>query len=371
MRVLSVVLGVALLLTSAALTLADTEEAPPLVTLTADDTLATEVAAEIEAQTEVRVAVTERGEYRVTGALTDYEVEDAVEALAVAMPGSWLRGYIMEKATPDEPYSAEELIDALTSTREWWMDSMTDAEREALMQTWREARGGQGRGGFGGPGGAPAQGGQLGEAPQPVDPADANQRGRRGRGLIDVLRRIGLPVQAETITVELDAATVDEAISAFITQSGYLLLADPELQALVAVSAEDAPLDEVLDQMAEAVGGTWRPFYIISQPYELTQAEQDQIFEERFTQRWADYWAMPAEERAANIQQRVERMERMAERMQQADGEGDGGGGRAARMREFMPRILERTTQYSTTLTPEQRMELKPYLQALAKIAGM
>ncbi len=369
MRASIVVLCVALLMTSAALTVADTEEAAPLVTLTADDTPATEVAAEIEEQTKTRVAVTERGEYTVTGALTDYEVEAAVEALAVAMPGSWLRGYMIEQQPPDEPYSAEELIDALTATREWWMGSMTDAERGELMQVWRDARGDQGRGGFGqGPGGGPAQGGQLGEDPQPAEP---RQEGERRARLTDPLRQIALPVQAETITLTLGAVTADEAITAFTTQSGYLILADPELQGLVVLEAEDAPLDEVLDKIAEAMGGTWRPFYIVSQPYELTQEEQDQRFEQRFTQRWADYWAMTAEERAAYIQRRVGRLERMAERMQQPQAEGQGGRRRGGRMRAFLPRILERTTQYSTTLTQEQRMELKPYLQALAKIAAM
>lgn len=363
MRALIVVLCAALLLTSAAMTVADTEAAP-LVTLTADDTPATEVAAEIEEQTKTRVAVTERGEYTVTGTLTDYEVEDAVEALAVAMPGSWLRGYMIEQQLPDEPYSAEELIDALTATREWWMGSMTDAERGELMQTWRDARGDQGRGGQ--RGGPRTQGGRLGEDPQPAEP---RQEGERRVRLTDPLRRIALPVQAETITLTLGAVTADEAIAAFTTQSGYLILADPELQGLVVLEAEDAPLDEVLDKIAEAMGGTWRPFYIVSQPYELTQEELDQIFEQRFVERWADYWAMPAEERAENIKRRVERMEGMAERMQQADGEG--GGRRAGRMREFLPRILERTTQYSTTLTQEQRMEIKPYLQALAKISAM
>jgi len=33
--------------------------------------------------------------------------------------------------------------------------------------------------------------------------------------------------------------------------------------------------------------------------------------------------------------------------------------------------MLERTTQYSTTLTEEQRQEIKPYLDALARIAAM
>jgi len=149
--------------------MADTEEAPKLVTLTAQDTPAAEVAATIAEQTGVQVSATARTVGTVTGEIKDLAVEEAVSALALGIPGTYLRAYIIELAPPEEPYTAEELIQALQDAREWWLGRMTDEERQALFAHWRElwqqrreaqqAAAGGGRGSSGGADGGASPGG--------------------------------------------------------------------------------------------------------------------------------------------------------------------------------------------------------------------
>lgn len=180
----------------------------------------------------------------------------------------------------------------------------------------------------------------------------------------DPIRRLLLPARSDTVSVDLAGVSVQDAISAFTAGSCFLVVADEDLAGEVTVQLEEAPLSEALAAIAGAAEAEWRTVYIISQPRELTDAEvaerqtqMEQRREQRFQQMWGRFWQMSPEERAGSIQRRVDRLSNMSER----------------RLERFKarrgPRMLSRMTQYSAALSPERRMEIKPLLQAIAKIA--
>jgi len=411
----------------------DAAEGPPKVTMTADHWDAAKVAAEITEQTGVQVSVTEWTEGSVTGTLADFELEDAVSSLAQAAQASWMRFYMLETAPPEEPYSAPELLIMLEETRGAWLEGLSDEQRATLFGGFRGQRGGEG-----GPGGPPGEGqpgegqpaaegaappeaapaaeaegegapqaeGQPGEGrPQfqrpsmegpggaiarPPAPEGAQEGDRGGRfggfgNSEDPLRGLLLPGRTDTITLELTDAPLQETLSAFTLSSRFLVLADEDLSGAVSMQLEEAPLSEALDAIAEASGAQWRTVYIVSAPRQLTEEEiaqreatREQRREEQFNQRWAEFWAMSPQQRAAEIQERVAGMERMAQRMEERrqrmandpNADPERAARRAQRGQRRTGRMFDRMVSYSTQLTPEQRLELKPLLQAMARMRG-
>lgn len=226
----------------------------------------------------------------------------------------------------------------------------------------------------GGPGGgvasmAPREGEAA--APGPGGPEGGPGPGGRADFMRyeDPIRALLLPARSDTISLDLTEASLEEALSAFMAESCFLVVVtDEELEGQVTVQVEEGPLSEALDAIAGAVGAEWRTVYIISEPRELSDAEvaerqtqMEQRREQRFTQMWGRFWQMTPEERAESIQRRVQRME---DRLQNLPPE------RMERFQRRISRRLSRMTQYSATLPTEQRLELKPLLQALAKAKG-
>ncbi|MFO8078944.1 MAG: hypothetical protein R6V07_01440 [Armatimonadota bacterium] len=383
-----------------------TEE--PLVNMTADHNTAAEVAAVIEEQTGGQVAVTEWTEGSITGTLENFTVEEAVKSMGQAARTSWMRFYVLESAPPDEPYSASELIAKLTQARSAWMQSLTEEQRQELFggMRGRRAEDGQGPGGPRAEGqdgqrpeaedGAPRERGERGErdfgnmfegpggaiAPPPA-PEGAGQEEEGGRARFarmnnyeDPLRGLLLAGRTDEITLDLTDVSVADALTELMIKSRFLVVADEDLTGEVSLQLEDVSPSEALDAIAEAAGSQWRPVYLVSAPRELTQQEitdreatREERREERFNERWGEFWQQPAHERTSEIQERIERMERMAERMQERAAENPERAQRwQGRMQRGMERRLTQMMNYSERLTPEQRRELKPLLQAMAKI---
>jgi len=208
----------------------------------------------------------------------------------------------------------------------------------------RPEGGGGPEGGEGGPGGP----GAPGNAMQYDDP----------------VRNLLLPVRREQLSLDLSGVTIDAANSAFTAACGFLVMTDAEYEGTVTATLEDAELAEALDVIAAAAGAQWRMVYILSQPRELTQEEvaertqqMEQRMEQAFQNRWSEFWALEPEERA----ERIERIVGWMERMPQPEGR------RADRFRRMGARMMSRMTNYSLTLSPAQREEIKPLLQAMAK----
>ncbi len=208
----------------------------------------------------------------------------------------------------------------------------------------RPEGGGGPEGGEGGPGG-------------PGGPGNAMQYD-------DPIRNLLLPVRKEQLSLDLSGVTIDAANSAFTTACGFLVMTDAEYEGTVTATLEDAELAEALDVIAAAAGAQWRMVYILSQPRKLTDGEvaertqqMEQRMEQAFQNRWAEFWALEPAERA----ERIERIAGWMERMPQPEGR------RADRFRRMGARMLNRMTTYSMTLSPAQREEIKPLLQAMAK----
>jgi len=218
---------------------------------------------------------------------------------------------------------------------------------------------------------AAAQGGQAQPAagqPAAGQGGPGGQGGRGGPRLYDPVRDLIIPVRTETVTLNLQDVPLQEALYNFMTASGFIVAAGGDLSGNITLQAENKPIDEVLTQIATAVNAKWRPIYLMSVPRELSEAEQEAQMDNRFNSRWARYWAKSPEDRAKDIQQQVERITRMAERMRQAQANGQNpGGGRFQRMGG---RMMQRMTKYSATLSDAQRQEIKPLMQAMSKAFG-
>jgi len=390
----------------------------PLVNMTADHDTAADVAAEVVDQTGIQVAVTEWTEGSITGTLKDFTVEEAVKSMGQAANASWVRLYMLEATPPEEPYTAAELIAKLQTARSAWFEGLSDEQRQQMFggmrgrgpnnqgqqgnaeqaadqaqpaaegqaaaeqqdqqanQGQRGQRGGQQFGNmFEGPGGAIAQP----PPPEPTPGAEGDQRRRWGRGMDqyeDPLRGLLLPGRTDEITLDLTDAPLADALSEFMMKSRFVVIADEDLTGAVTAQLEDAPLSEALDAIAEAADAQWRPVYIVSAPRQLTaeeiaqrEATRQERREQRFQEMWNEFWAQPAQERAADIQERVEGMQRMQERMQQRAAENPERARRwQGRMQRFGERMLNHMMDYSNQLTPEQRLEIKPLLEAMAKM---
>jgi len=160
----------------------------------------------------------------------------------------------------------------------------------------------------------------------------------------------------------LENVPLQDALLDLTTASGFIVAAGADLQGVVNLKADKKPLNEVLDQIAAAANAKWRPIYLLSVPRELSQAEQDARQEQQFQSRWAQFWAKSPEDRAKDIQQQVDRIDRMAQRMQQ-----NNGGQVSGRMLQRGQRMMQRTARYAATLSLQQRAEISPLIQAMGK----
>ena len=103
----------------------------------------------------------------------------------------------------------------------------------------------------------------------------------------------------------------------------------------------------------EGLAGKCRRVYVMSVPRQLTQEEMDQRQEAAFQSRMAQFWASSAEDRAQQVQQWANMIDRMSQN------------GANPRMQRMGNRMLGRLGQYSAGLSPAQRAELKPIITAL------
>lgn len=367
-------------------TFAQVAQPPATVTIDVTEKSAAEVAAELTTQSGVQIGVVSPCAATVTLKLDGAKTEDAVKAFAEAFNASWLRAYVLEKQPPATPFTADQLLAGLQNQRDNWNDSFTDDERRQMMEDWRaarEARGenaapmpGAGRSTLGRrpPQGAPNAEGQPAQPGQPAQGAQPGQGGgpeQRGMGLFDPVAQVILilPVRTESITLSLADEQLAQALFDLTTAGGFLVAATPDLTGAITLEAQDKPIDEVLTQIGTAVGGKWRPIYLLALPRQLTEGEQEQMMEARETRGWARFWAKTPEERKQDVERRVQGLQRFAE-MARQPGQ-DGQPNRMAGMfQRFAPRMLNRMGRYSSTLTPEQRREISPLIRALGKALG-
>lgn len=162
------------------------------------------------------------------------------------------------------------------------------------------------------------------------------------------------------MTLNLVEATVKQAQFALIEASGYLVLVQMGVDGRLGIGVEEAPMDEVVEQIATDLEAKARRFYLVAQPKEMTAEEAEAAADAREAREWARFWVRTPEERAVEIQRRVQRIERMGQRAAQ-------GGRGAGRMERRGNRMLTRLAQYSAQLSPERRRELRPLIEALGR----
>jgi hypothetical protein len=314
----------------------------------------------------------------VTGTLKDFTIEDAVSSLAQAAGASWMRFYMLEAAPPDAPHAAGELLRMLERARRVEVEKVMSEVRAELARgaapedLWQRHTGRSG-GTMEGPGGAIARQaeGEAGELP--LTGAGDGYAIRELAGfdtdtVDDPIRRLMLPGRTDMITCELTDVSLADTISEFVHRTRFFIVADESLTGDVSLELDEAPLSEALDAIAEAADAQWRTVYLISAPRQLSLeeiADQEAMREERREEALNEagdwFWRQPPERRAEYVQQAVMMMGAFSAAMEGAPSEQREQMGRMAEM------ALTEGMGYLTQLTPEQRMELKPLLQALTK----
>ena len=167
-----------------------------------------------------------------------------------------------------------------------------------------------------------------------------------------------IPVRLDTVTLKEDNTELQQALFDFMTASGFITVASTDLAGAVTCNLDKAPINDVLDKVATSVNGKWQPVYLLSLPRILTDAEVEARTEARFQSQWSAYWAKSPADRKADLQNRIDGLNRMAEMAKQNPQ-------MAARMQNRGSRMLSRLERYSATLSMEQRREIMPMVQAL------
>jgi hypothetical protein len=180
----------------------------------------------------------------------------------------------------------------------------------------------------------------------------------------DLLSGLIIPVRTDTVTLELPEGALADALYDFTTASGFLAVASTDLTGNVSGKFDKTPINEVLDKLATAVSGKWQPLILLTLPREIGEAEMEQRMENRFQAEMARFWSQSPDDRAKEVQRRVEQINRWAEAARQPAE--NGGQNRAARALQRMgPRIMQRMVKYFATLSIDQRKELQPAMKAL------
>lgn len=324
------------------------------VTLQVQDQPLTTVADTLAAQLGVQISVVAPDDTKVTLDLKDVAPEAALKALAEAGEASWMRAYLLEKQPPDPALSAEELLGLLQKQRQDWFESMSTEQREALFRGWQETRPGPGQPELPG----------AGIAVRKVQPGGGNPMGPGMGRRFDPVRMLISSGRRETVTLNWQARPLAQACFDFAAASGFLLVAGDDLTGELTLAAEQQPVDQVLDQIAAALGAQWRPVYLLSRPRELSEAEQDKLMDQAFTSMASRFWAMPPEQRSQRVQEAVKAINGWAAAAREPAAEGQVN--RAAEaLRTYGPKILARAQTYVSALSPQQRAEIKPVMKAL------
>lgn len=333
----------------------------PTVTLSVADQPATEVAQQLSQMTGVQIAFAEPTTAKVTFAVEDAKLEEAVKAFAESCDASWLRAYFIEAQPPAEPYTGEQIVAALEYQRNAWIAGMSVAEQQSLFAQWQEAIEAQrllaGAVAFEYPGaGVSSLQGRSG--------GPGGEQGGPGGAMVDPVQTLISPVRRDTITITVDNVALPQVLQQVTTATGFLVCAAQELAGNISLTADNQPLDQVLDEIAAAVNAKCRRIYVLAVPRPLTQQEVQERMEAGFQNYMAEFWAKSPEERAEQVNRWVDRINNMAERINQPGP--DGRPNRFAEMfKRIAPRVLSRLAEYSAGLSQSQRAELKPIITAL------
>ncbi|MBM3499788.1 MAG: hypothetical protein FJX74_14100 [Armatimonadetes bacterium] len=328
-------LGVALVVVLALSATSGAQGAEPkkLTLDVTDDTLAEVVLVMSEASGVTILATDTASQSLLSLSLPEGDVETAVQAVAQAIDGSWLRTYVIEPAGQEPPEeTAADIIGRLQVAWRDWMLSRTDEELDAFRERALASMGGP-----------PI-------APQPT---------AGGGMMFDVVEMLQAPFHAERISLKVEAVDVRQALGQFTLGCGYTVLLSPEVTGQVSLDATDEELSAILDALCEPVNAQWRPLYLIGKAREVSSTEMEQRFTQMLEQGVTEFWKQPPEDRARIVQRIADRMANIPPEVQTA-----------VKNSPWTSRLMGRAMQFVFTLTPDQRREIAPILQGAVKLFG-
>jgi len=332
---------------------------PPVkVTLEAAAQPTAGVVAEVSKQIGAQVGIVGPGApEQVTVSLQDATPDAAVGALAEALGASWVRSYVLESQPPATPFTPDQLLAGLTHQRDTWFESLTDDQRQAIVAlAMLSLKPGADR---------PAIPG-AGIVRPPQNAGGPATPGSPFQGRFDAVRQLIVPQRTETVTLQLTDRPLAQALLELMTASKFVVAAGNDLTGNVTLQAEAQPLEQVIAQIATAVGATWRPIYLLSVPRALSDTEMDEKIDEALQSRLGQFWSKPPAERAQEVQKWVGRLNQWGHMAQQTNADGTPSMMNRA-LKTVGPKALMWMAQYSAGLPQDLRAELKPIIQALGE----
>ncbi len=306
----------------------------PRVNLDANDRPVAEVVAALQEQVpEVQLALMQGASSQITVSVHDVPLQDAVAAVARALKGSFLRGYLVERIGPgDQPYSAEELLEYIRSARAEWQRRLTPEQRQA----WQER--------------VEAHFTALLQTGQGMPAADVFTHD-------DPLLRFAMMPTSERISLQIEAQPLQTALDLFSLESGYTVLVEEGVDGIVTLEAQEQELPVILDALAQAAEAHWRAFYLISEPVKLSPEDAERRADALFNQAWQGFWSNPPEQRARYIEHALRMLNSIPPEQIQA-----------MKSHPMASDMFGRLMQAMLQLPQDQRREFAPVMQALGRI---
>jgi hypothetical protein len=174
---------------------------------------------------------------------------------------------------------------------------------------------------------------------------------------LDIVAMANGPFHLETVTLKLDAVPLQEALDQLTLKTGYLTLLAPDMGGQVTLEVTEARLPDVLDAIGEQASCRWRPQYVIGQPRDLPPDEVEQRFSDMLREGATQFWQRPPAERADMVQRAAGLLGSLPPDARAA-----------VQGSTLAPRLMGVVMNYVMTLTPDQRREVTPILQGLAKL---
>jgi hypothetical protein len=180
----------------------------------------------------------------------------------------------------------------------------------------------------------------------------------------DPLSGLMVPGREKSVSLQLQGASIEDAQVGFFNATGYILVVPAGTQGAVTVSVDKVPITEALDAVAKSLNSKWHEFYLIAKMRPLTQEEIAARADQQTANTMNALWAMSDADRAKAIQDRINALDRVQQRMKDAPPDVQ------ARMQQRMTRRIGRMAKYMAGLGADQRAQLRPLLSKMGQIAG-
>jgi hypothetical protein len=178
-------------------------------------------------------------------------------------------------------------------------------------------------------------------------------------GTHDPLREVVSPSYKETVSLELKDATLDQALDAIHTASGFIVLADEGLQAAISIPKQDIDVEQAIDQIATAAHAKWRRVYLVTKPQPQSEADLEKRMDDGFEKALTDFWSKSPDDRAQIVAEIARQLNSLPPEA-----------ATIARSLPFASHIVGKLITYNAGLDAGRRQEIAPAVHAAIRLLG-